>query len=122
MLKRLFVISMLAFSVFTAANACDFDFRVNGNKTSCHPGDIVEVTVGLTLTHRVCNVAPAQTKFKIDGVKVLQASAWKQTSANKFERVVKMEVLNDGKKKITMIATRTCDKEGGTGTFTMTKL
>lgn len=122
MLKR--TILMLAFmvSAFAAVHACDFSFKVNGNKTSCQPGDVIEVTVELSLTHRVCNVAPAQTKFKIDGVKVLSASGWKQLSPTRYERTVKMQVLKDNKKKITLMATRTCTKEGGTGIFTLPKI
>jgi hypothetical protein len=119
--KRLILMLTLFMSAFMAANACDFSFSVDGNKKSCRPGDVVEVTVVLTLTHRVCNVAPSQTKFKIDGVKVLSASNWKQVGATKFERTVKMEVLKDGKKKIMLVASRTCDKEGGLGTFSMPK-
>ena len=121
MLKRLYVLLIFVFSVFSLANACDFTFRVNGNMKECHPGDIIEVTVELSLTHRVCNVAPSQTKFKIDGIKVLGASEWKQLSPTKYERVIKMEVLKDNKKNITLMATRTCTKEGGSGIFTMAK-
>jgi hypothetical protein len=121
MVKRLLLL-FFVISSFLVANACDFSFSVNGNKKSCHPGDVIEVKVVLTLTHRVCNVAASQTKFKIDGIKVLSASAWKQTSATTYERIVKMEVLNDGKKKVTLIASRSCDKEGGTGSFVMPKL
>lgn len=122
MLRKMILTLTLLLSVFVASNACDFSFKVDGNKKSCHPGDVVEVTVELTLTHRICNVAPAQTKFKIDGVKVISASNWKQISANRYERTVKMEVLQDNKKNITLMATRTCDKEGGTGCFTMPKM
>ncbi len=118
----MFLMLTLMISAFVAANACDFDFKVNGNKKSCQPGDMIEVTVELTLTHRVCNVAPAQTKFKIDGVKVVSASDWKQISPTRYERTVKMQVLKDNKKKITLMATRTCNKEGGTGIFTMPKI
>lgn len=122
MLKRLFFLGFFALASLAAANACDFTFKVNGNKKNCHAGDVIEVTVELSLTHRVCNVAPSQTKFKIDGVKVLNASAWKQISPTKYVRTVKMEVLKDSKKSITLMAVRTCDKEGGTGTFTLPKL
>lgn len=121
MLKRFFVLLILSVAIGSWADACDFAFRVNGNKKECHAGDVIEVAVDLTLTHRVCNVAPAQTKFKIDGIKVLSASEWKQLSPTKYERIIKMQVLKDNKKNITLLATRTCSKEGGTGIFTMPK-
>jgi NosR/NirI family nitrous oxide reductase transcriptional regulator len=122
MLKRLFVSLIITLSVVMAANACDFSFKIDGNKKSCHSGDIMEVTVELTLTHRVCNVAPSQTKFKISGIKVLSASEWKQISPTKFERTIKFEVLKDNKKDITLVAIRTCTKEGGIGSFSMPKI
>ena len=122
MTKRLYFLLIFVFSAFVAANACDFTFKVNGNKKDCRPGDVMEVTVELNLTHRVCNVAPSQTKFKIDGFKVLGASNWKQLSPTKYERIIKIEVLKDTKNKITLLATRTCSKEGGSGMFTMPKL
>jgi hypothetical protein len=121
MLKRLFVVLALSLSVFTLANACDFTFKVSGNKKECHPGDVIEVTVELSLTHRVCNVAPSQTKFKIDGIKVMSASEWKELSPTKYVRTIKMLVLNDNKKEIRLLATRTCTKEGGSGMFTLPK-
>jgi hypothetical protein len=121
MLKRLFLSLALFSLVSSMAFACDFNFRVNGNKKECHPGDIMEVTVDLSLTHRVCNVAPASTKFKIDGIKVLGASAWKQLSPTRYERTIKFQVLKDNKSKITILATRTCSKEGGTGLFSLPK-
>jgi NosR/NirI family nitrous oxide reductase transcriptional regulator len=122
MIKRLFVVLTFVMSAFVTTEACDFNFSVAGNKANCRAGEVVEVKVELVLTHRVCNVAPSQTKFKIDGVKVIAASSWKQTSANRFERTVKMQVLNDGKKKITLMAYRTCDKEGGSGSISLPKV
>ena len=120
--KRLFVWLIFLISAFSAANACDFSFKVNGNRTNCRPGDIIEVTVELNLTHRVCNVAPSQTKFKIDGLKVLSASPWQQVSPTKYQRTIKIEVLRDNKKSITLMAIRTCNKEGGSGVFSLPKL
>jgi NosR/NirI family nitrous oxide reductase transcriptional regulator len=121
MQKRLFLVLLIVFSAFATAQACDFNFKVNGNKKDCKPGDVIEITVELALTHRVCNVAPAETKFKVDGMKVLSASQWKQTSPTRYERTVTAQVLNDNKKRITLMAVRTCTKEGGTGTFTLPK-
>lgn len=104
-----------------SANACDIKFSQKGNQKSCHAGDTVTVTVELTLIHRSCTVAPSQTKFKVDGAKVVKASEWKQTSPTTYVRTVKMVVLNDKKKNIALTATRTCDKDGGRGTFTLPK-
>src|SRR5574344_2723122 len=118
MIKKMILMMIFISSAFAAANACDFDFKVNDNKKSCRPGEVLEVTVELSLTHRVCNVAPSQTKFKIDGFKVVGASEWKQISPTKYVRTIKIEVLNDKKKDIKLMAIRTCSKEGGSGILT----
>jgi len=118
-MKKLFLLAIFILTSVTAVNACDFNFTVVGGQKSCKVGDVIEVQVELTLVHRSCSVAASATKFKTEGVKVISASDWKQVSPTKFVRTVKMKVIATDKKKITFIATRTCDKEGGTGVFTL---
>ena len=45
----------------------------------------------------------------------------KEEKTGVWTRKVKVKVLGDEKKKVTMTATRTCDKDGGTGTFSLEK-
>jgi type 1 fimbria pilin len=111
---------LLAIGVLSAS-ACNIKFTLQGNQKNCHAGDTVTVNVELTLIHRSCSVAADQTKFKVDGAKVVSASKWKQTSATTYTRTVKMVVAKDNKKNVVLTATRTCDKEGGHGTFSLPK-
>lgn len=102
--------------------ACDFEFTTKDNKKSCKTGEIFVLDIKLTLTHRTCTVAPADTKFKQEGIEVLGATKWKESSPGIWNRQIKLKVLPDKKKKITLTATRTCDKEGGNGTYSLDKL
>lgn len=119
MIRKLTLV-LLAFTLTTlSALACHFEFTTEGNKKSTKIGEEFIVNVKLTLTHRTCTVTPAQTKFKTEGFDVVSATTWKEATPGVWTRQVKIKVKADAKKKITMTATRTCDKEGGLGVFSL---
>lgn len=121
MKKLAVLLSFLLTGVFYAS-ACHFEFSTQGGeKKSCKPGEELVINVKLTLTHRNCKVAADQTKFKFDGINITGATDWKQESPGVYTRQVKAKVLEDGKKKIMLSATRTCEKDGGYGVFSLTK-
>ena len=119
MIRKIALI-VLVFSVSTlSALACSFEFTTDGNKKTCKPSEELVVNVKLTLTHRTCVVAPAQTKFKTEGFDVVAATAWKEATPGVWTRQIKIKVKADATKKITLTATRTCEKEGGLGTYSL---
>ena len=119
MIRKIALIA-LAFGIATlSALACNFDFTTEGNKKACKPGEEFIINIKLTLTHRTCTVAPAQTKFKTEGFDVVAATTWKEASPGVWTRQVKVKVKADAKKKMTLTATRTCDKEGGLGVYSL---
>lgn len=120
-MKKFFLMLILSFLYIGSISACDFEFNTKDNKKTVKAGDEVVINVVLNLTHRTCKVAAKDTKFKFDGIQILGATEWKQESAMVFTRQIKVKVLNDGKKNITLTATRTCDKEGGHGAFSLPK-
>ncbi len=121
-MKHKFLFLAAFFFSTIVANACNFKFTTDNNAKNCHSGDVITINVTLTLTHRSCQVAAAQTKFKTDGFQVVSASNWEQENPTTFTRKVKVKVLDDKKNKITLTAVRTCDKEGGLGVFTLPKI
>lgn len=119
MIRRIALI-VLVFSLTTlSALACHFEFTTDGNKKACKTSEEFIINVKLTLTHRTCTVTPAQTKFKTEGFDVVSATTWKEATPGVWTRQVKVKVKADAKKKITLTATRTCDKEGGLGTYSL---
>lgn len=121
-MKKMFHSFLLIAIAATASQACDFKFSILGNKKdSYQAGDTLTIHVEYVLTHRVCKVLPKDTKFKFDGIKITGATEWTEVSAGTISRDVKAKVIDDKKDKITLTATRTCDKEGGHGVFTVSK-
>lgn len=101
-----------------SVKACDFTFKIEGEtKTEYTQGDVVIVLVTLHLTHRVCPESIDETKFDFSGLKVLGATKWTEAPNGLYERKFKLEVIAGEKPKYSMLATRTCDKDGGSGTF-----
>lgn len=117
------LLSFLFISIAASATyACDFKFSVLGNKKEVYQvGDTLTIHVEYVLTHRVCKILPKDTKFKFDGIKITGATEWTEATAGTFTRNVKALVIDDKKDKFMLTATRTCDKEGGHGVFTVSK-
>jgi len=118
-MKRFFLSVSVLFLSFVLANACDFEFSTKDKKTSAKPGEELIINVKLSLTHRGCKVAAKDTKFKYEGIKILGATDWKQESPMVYTRQIKAVVLPSTQKKAVLTASRTCDKEGGLGVFSL---
>ncbi len=94
--------------------ACEIEFSIEGDKKEGFTvGEEIIVKVDVIFTHRVCPEGIENTKFKYEGIKVLGATKWKETARGKYERKLKLMVLEDNGKELILEAVRTCDKEGG---------
>ena len=108
---------LVGFSV-QEAKACEIDFEIlKGKKDKYEAGDIIVLKVIVTLTHRVCPIGLKQTKFKMNGLKVVGATEWKQISAMVYERKLKVKIESNKDGKLIFNAIRTCDKDGGFGSL-----
>lgn len=121
-MTRKILFSAILLILFTAmpqmSKACEFTFKVDGEaKTEYSIGDELVVVVKLILTHRVCPEGLDATKFDFSGLKVLGATKWNELKQGEYERKFKLQVTDDKKAKYTMTAVRTCDKDGGSGSF-----
>ncbi len=118
MLTRMFFVVMALMFIAVQSMACEFSFKVNGDaKTEYSVGDELVVVVTLHLTHRVCPEGLDATKFDFSGLKVLGATKWAEVKTGEYERKFKIQVIADEKAKYSMSAVRTCDKDGGSGSF-----
>ncbi len=99
-------------------NACEIEFEVlKGKKEVYHVGDTIIVKVMVKLTHRSCPVALKKTKFKLNGMKVLKSTGWKQLSSMDYERKLKIVITGAKGKKVSLNAIRECEKDGGFGSL-----
>jgi len=100
------------------ANACEIDFEIiKGKKEVYNAGDTIIVKVIVKLTHRVCPVAMKQTKFKLNGMKVIKSTSWKKLSEHDYTRKLIIVITNKKGKKVSINAIRECEKDGGFGSM-----
>ncbi|WP_346862967.1 hypothetical protein [uncultured Draconibacterium sp.] len=113
LITALFFVSVLLLN--HQVQACEIEFTILGDEKqeSFKVGDEIIVQVDIVFTHRVCPEGIENTKFKYEGVKVLGATKWKETANGKFERKLKLQVLEGEEKELILEAIRKCDKEGG---------
>ena len=102
------------------ALACEIDFEIlKGEKVSYQTGDQIMVLVKVVLTHRACPEALNKTKFKLQGLKVLKSTPWKEITTTEHHRKLIIKVTDDSLEKLVLTAIRTCDKDGGFGSLTL---
>jgi hypothetical protein len=117
LLSILFVAFLLAITP-QKAEACEIEFEIlKGKKEIYNPGDKLIVKVHVALTHRSCPVAIKKTQFKLNGIKVIGATKWKQLSSMDFERKLKIVITEKTKNEAIINAIRECDKDGGFGSL-----
>ena len=122
-MKTKWILSILFATFFLAitprqVNACEIDFEIiKGRKKVYSVGDTIIVKTRVALTHRSCPVTLKKTKFKLNGLKVLGATKWKQLSSMEYERKLKILITGAKNNKVTLNAIRECDKDGGFGSL-----
>ena len=100
------------------ANACEIEFEIiKGKKEVYNVGDTIIVKVTVALTHRSCPVALKKTKFKTNGMKVIQSTGWKKLSPNDYERKLKIVITGAKGDKVSINAICECEKDGGFGSM-----
>jgi hypothetical protein len=114
---KFFFIAFIAFIAYSvAANACDITFKVVDNKKDKYEiNDVVVVKVTVTLTHRNCSEDIDKTKFVPQGLEIVSATKWSETTNGVYERKLKLKVTGSKKGLSTISASRSCSKEGGYG-------
>lgn len=109
---------ILTFLFSPMLSACEINFKLMGEeKTIYEVDDEIIVLLEVKLTHRVCPEGIESTDYKTDGVDIVAATKWKETSPNVWKRKLKLKVEGNKKGKLMLSATRTCDKEGGFGSI-----
>jgi len=111
---------LLLFLALNSAKACEIEFKIQGKAKEIYEvGDIVVVKIIVSFTHKVCPEGIEKTKFEKDGIKILKATKWKETSSNVWERKLQLKVIGNQSGKLQLSAVRTCDEEGGLGEITL---
>jgi hypothetical protein len=119
-LLTLIVFAGMLISFPDQASACEIDFEIiKGEQESYQTGDQFMVLVKVVLTHRACPEAINKTKFKLQGLKVMKSTPWKEITTMEYRRKLIVKVVDDSTEKLVLNAIRTCDKDGGFGSLTL---
>jgi len=111
---------ILFFALPVVSAACDITWTIEGaQKEKYQPGDIVVIKIIVELTHRHCNVDIDETKITVSGLEIKGATKWVNLTGRVWERKMKVAVTSNQQGKAIITAKRTCDKDGGFGTLTL---
>jgi hypothetical protein len=113
-----FIAVALLFPIATLA--CDIRFSVDGKpKDKYEIAEIVVIKVRMELTHNHCPISLKDTKIQGIGMEILGATEWKNISPQIWERKLKVKITSTKEGKATVTAKRSCEKDGGWGTFSL---
>jgi len=113
-----FFIAIICMLIAVQSNACEIEFSVNGDeKDSYNIGDEIIVLLTVKFTHNVCPEGIKLTDYATDGLNITAATKWKEISPNIWKRKLKLKVEGNPEGKLTLSASRTCEKEGGFGSI-----
>ena len=120
-MKRISGIILVLLLSIVSTMACEIKFATEStSKEVYNVGEVIIMKMTLTLTHRNCPEGLESTKYSYPGFKVLGATQWKEVNPGVYERKFKLEVEKSENGKSTFSAIRSCHKEGGSGSFSVT--
>lgn len=108
--------------VFAAGDAVACDVKVSvyeGLRETYRVGDEVILKLEILQTHRNCSESINATKYRTAGLEVSTATPWKEAGNNKFERFVKVKIIELPAGPATFEVSRDCSREGGYAVISM---
>jgi hypothetical protein len=101
-------------------SACEIKFGVDDTSQGPYAaGTTVIFRLRVDLTHNNCPVEMKETKIQGIGLNILGATPWQSPSPNVWERRIKVAIAPNPGGQATLTAKRSCDKDGGWGTFSI---
>ena len=117
---HLVFISVLLIVAPSILKACEIVVEVEGaQKEKYQAGDIVVVKITVILKHRNCDVSLDKTDIRVSGSQLTGATKWVNTNQQKWQRNIRIKILDDKSGKAVITAERTCEKDGGRGSLTL---
>jgi hypothetical protein len=118
---KILAIACLLTGFTSTTKACEIIVSVDGTKKENYKaGDVVVIKVTVVLKHRNCDVDINKTAINVSGSQMTGATKWVNTDGNTWERKIKVKILKDLSNKAIIVAERTCDRDGGKGSLTLT--
>jgi hypothetical protein len=117
-MKRILFL-LLLLGVFIPAIACLIELKEDPStkKERYQAGDELVVLVVVKKEHRVCRVPIEETTYHPQGLKIVSATDWKETSPGVWERKMKLKVTDAAAGKLSFGVQRKCSKKNSQNTL-----
>jgi hypothetical protein len=114
-----YILFLAGFFVQTLpALACEIEVKPRGEAKDVYtPDDQIIFEITVILTHRNCPEGIVNTKYKGEGLELLGATKWKEVKPGVFVQLIKAQVADSIKGEAILHAGRSCNKEGGYGSY-----
>jgi hypothetical protein len=100
--------------------ACEIVVQTEGlKKAKYHQGEVIIIHIEVRLVHRNCPVDIEKTDISMNGLQIIGATKWVNTSGNTWERRIRVKVMKDASGKAFIQADRNCRKDGGHATLVL---
>lgn len=123
-----FLVALLVFCVTAVSTyACDIQFTLQDSKgktvspAKVKVGEEYVLVVRFETTHGNCGIAVENTKFKLDGVKVVKASDWEDQGNEVYIRKLQVKIVDNKKDTSSLVVVRECGRGGALAEFTLKK-
>ena len=126
-MKKLLVTLLIICGTIASTFACSIEFSLqdkNGKTvkpTNVKVGEEYTLVVYFETTHGNCRIAPENTKFKLDGIKVEKASDWTEIENEVYCRKLKIKIIENNKDKVSLVVVRECGRGGALTEFVLNK-
>ena len=127
MIKKILVALLLICGTAVSAYACSIEFTLqdkNGktvNPDKVKVGEEYVLVVKFETTHGNCGLDVADTKFKLDGIKVEKASDWVDMGNEVYTRKLKIKIVDNNKDTASIVVVRECGRGGALESFVLKK-
>jgi len=121
-MKKLFLILLFITEFMIVGKACDIKLVVTGEKKDTYKAeDVIVINVTVTYIHRICELELSDTRITCTGMKIVDATEWKETQPGTFTKDLKVRLLQDGNPDASLKIIRKCSADGGIGLLKIKK-
>lgn len=127
MIKKILVALLLICGTAVSAYACSIEFTLqdkNGktvNPDKVKVGEEYVLVVKFETTHGNCGLDVADTKFKLDGIKVEKAADWVEVGNEVYTRKLIIKITENKKDAVSLVVVRDCGRGGALAEFKLKK-
>ena len=127
MIKKVLVALLLFVVTAVSSYACSIEFTLQDNKgKTVNPakvkvGEEYVLVVRFETTHGNCGIPVDATKFKLDGIKVVKASDWKDEGNEVYTRKLKIKITENNKDAVSLVVERVCGRGGALAEYSLKK-